>query len=160
MALIYLQISILQRIDPRLLGNTAMKPILSAAILCFVALFSPLILAGSDQALQLEQFLDHAKVRLGLTDSQVEHMAPVLQKTMERQRSILSSYGIDLADQSDPAQTLGIRKAMGMKRKLDVVRADTLAEVEDILTEEQFAEFKRLQRERQAKMRERIRGQR
>ena len=129
-------------------------------MLCFIALFCPLILAGPEQALQPEQFLEQTKATLGLTESQVEQMAPVLQKAMERQQSILSSYGIDLVGESAPAQTLGIRKAMGMKQKLDVVRADTLAEVEDILTEEQFAEFKRLQRERQAKMRERIRGRR
>jgi len=137
-----------------------MTRILSTAILCFIVLFSPLILAGTDQALQLEQRLEQAKARLGLTDGQVEQMAPVLQKSMEKQQSILSSYGIDLVGQSDPAQTLGIRKAMAMKQELDVVRADTLVAVEDILTDEQFDEFKRLQRERQAEMRERIRGRR
>jgi len=137
-----------------------MTRILSTAILCCIVLFSPLILAGTDQALQLEQRLEQAKARLGLTDGQVEQMAPVLQKSMEKQQSILSSYGIDLVGQSDPAQTLGIRKAMAMKQELDVVRADTLAAVEGILTSKQFDEFKRLQRERQAEMRERIRGRR
>jgi hypothetical protein len=137
-----------------------MTRILSTAIICFIVLFSPLILAGTDQAPQLEQRLEQAKARLGLTDGQVEQMAPVLQKSMEKQQSILSSYGIDLVGQSDPAQTLGVRKAMAMKQELDVVRADTLAAVEDILTDEQFDEFKRLQRERQAEMRERIRGRR
>lgn len=87
-------------------------------------------------------------------------MALVLQKSMEKQQSILSSYGIDLVGQSEPAQTLGVRKAMAMKQELDVVLADSLAAVEEILISEQFDEFKRLQREQQAEMRERIRGRR
>jgi hypothetical protein len=142
------------------LGATAMTRILTNMMFFCLVIFSPLTLAETDQAAQLEQRLEQAKARLGLTDDQLEQMAPVLQETMDAQQRILTSYGIDLEGQDDPAQTLGIRKAMAMKRELDVVRADMLAAVEGILTNEQFDEFKRLQSERQSEMRTRIRGQR
>ena len=142
------------------LGATAMTRILTNMMFFCLVIFSPLTLAETDQAAQLEQRLEQAKARLGLTDDQLEQMAPVLQETMDAQQRILTSYGIDLEGQDDPAQTLGIRKAMAMKRELDVVRADLLAAVEGILTNEQFDEFKRLQSERQSEMRKRIRGQR
>ena len=141
-------------------GATAMTRILTTMMCFCLVIFSPLTLAETDQAAQLEQRLEQAKARLGLTDDQLEQMAPVLQETMDAQQRILTSYGIDLEGQDDPAQTLGIRKAMAMKRELDVVRADMLAAVEGILTNEQFDEFKRLQSERQSEMRKRIRGQR
>jgi hypothetical protein len=141
-------------------GATAMTRILTTMMFFCLVIFSPLTLAETDQAAQLEQRLEQAKARLGLTDDQLEQMAPVLQETMDAQQRILTSYGIDLEGQDDPAQTLGIRKAMAMKRELDVVRADMLAAVEGILTNEQFDEFKRLQSERQSEMRTRIRGQR
>ena len=142
------------------LGATAMTRILTNMMFFCLVIFSPLTLAETDQAAQLEQRLEQAKARLGLTDDQLEQMAPVLQETMDAQQRILTSYGIDLEGQDDPAQTLGIRKAMAMKRELDVVRADLLAAVEGILTNEQFDKFKRLQSERQSEMRTRIRGQR
>jgi hypothetical protein len=141
-------------------GATAMTRILTTMMFFCLVIFSPLTLAETDQAAQLEQRLEQAKARLGLTDDQLEQMAPVLQETMDAQQRILTSYGIDLEGQDDPAQTLGVRKAMAMKRELDVVRADMLAAVEGILTNEQFDEFKRLQSERQSEMRKRIRGQR
>jgi hypothetical protein len=47
-----------------------------------------------------------------------------------------------------------------MKQELDAIRADTLKAAEDILTEEQFDEFKSLQNERQAQMRRHFRGRR
>ena len=142
------------------LGATAMTRILTNMMFFCLVIFSPLTLAETDQAAQLEQRLEQAKARLGLTDDQLEQMAPVLQETMDAQQRILTSYGIDLEGQDDPAQTLGVRKAMAMKRELDVVRADLLAAVEGILTNEQFDKFKRLQSERQSEMRTRIRGQR
>jgi hypothetical protein len=114
--------------------------------------------AQEERAATLEQRMEEARARLNLTDSQVEAITPVLEESMVAQQSILSRYGVDLESGTDPMQKLGRRTAMTMKKELDSVRTDTLDAVGDILTEEQFEEFKRLQRERQAEMRKRMRG--
>ena len=108
----------------------------------------------SDAGLRLEQ----TTARLALSDKQKAALAPVLENSMSAQRDILASYGIDIEKGERPAQGLGIRNAMAMKRELDAVRADTLKTVSGILSAEQFEEFKRIQAERRAEMRERIMG--
>jgi hypothetical protein len=47
-----------------------------------------------------------------------------------------------------------------MRKELDVVQADTLDALGRILNDEQMEEFKRMQEERKAEMRERILGRR
>jgi hypothetical protein len=109
---------------------------------------------SNDAGLRLEQ----AMTRLALNDAQKKALAPVLKDTLSAQQAILGSYGIDIEKGERPAQGLGIRNAMAMKRELDALRANTLKTVSGILSAEQLDEFKRMQAERQAEMRERIRG--
>jgi hypothetical protein len=134
-----------------------MTRILAIVTFCVFALLSQLVLAENDRATQVEQRLEQARAKLGLTDEQFEKMVPVLEMSGEAQRHILSNYGIDLESRSGSTQKLDASQAMAMKLELDVVREDMLAAVEDILTDEQFDEFKRFQKENQAEMRKRIR---
>lgn len=110
----------------------------------------------TDAELRLEQTM----TRLELSDEQKDALAPVLENSRSAQQEILASYGIDVENGERPAQRLGIRKAMAMKRELDAVRADTLNTVSGILSADQLEEFKRIQTERQAEIQERIRGER
>lgn len=117
--------------------------------------------AASEQELQItdaESHLEQTMARLELSDEQKQALVPVLESSMSSQQQILASYGIDIEKGERPAQGLGMRNAMAMKRELDAVRADTLKTVSGILSAEQFGEFKRMQAERQAVMRERIMG--
>lgn len=107
-----------------------------------------------------EQRMEEVTSRLGLSDEQVEQLAPVLEKSRAAQQEILSKYGIDLESGSGPSQKLGMRNGRAMRQELDVVRSDMLAEVEGILTNEQFEAFKQIQEERRAEMRERVRSRR
>lgn len=135
-----------------------MNRILTTATLMILVLVSPPALAvEDDRAAQFEQRMEHIRDRLNLTDEQVDETAPVLEKSMQKQQGILSSYGIDLQSSGSTGR-LGIRRARAMKQELDVVRADTLDALEGILNDEQLGEFKLIQQERQAEMRERIRG--
>ena len=127
------------------------------AIIC-LAFANSASFAQDEQAAAIEQRMEEARARLNLSDAQVQALAPVLEQSMAAQQSILSKYGVDLDSGTDVMQKLGRRNAMAMKKELDVVRADTLNAVDDILSDEQFDEFKRIQGERQAEMRKRIRG--
>ncbi|MGD8695948.1 MAG: hypothetical protein PVJ12_02475, partial [Gammaproteobacteria bacterium] len=117
-------------------------------------------LAQEDRAAQVEQRIEEAKARLNLTDEQLDQMTPVLEESMAARQSILSSYGIDLENRSGSAKKLGLRQARAMRKELDVVQADTLDALGRILNDEQMEEFKRMQEERKAEMRERILGRR
>jgi hypothetical protein len=128
-----------------------------AAILC-LAFASSASYSQDERAATIEQRMEEARARLNLTDSQVEAMTPVLKESMAEQQRVLSSYGVDLESGTGAMQQLGRRNAMAMKKELDAVRANTLDAVSNILTDEQFDEFTRLQGERQAEMRQRLRG--
>jgi len=116
--------------------------------------------AADDQAAQAQQRLAAAKERLDLSDEQLDQLAPVLEKSMAAQRRVLASYGIDLENRNGAGNRPGLRQARAMRKEMNAVKSDTLAEVNKILTDAQLKEFKRMQEERQAEMRQRIRGAR
>ena len=131
------------------------KAILVAVTLVAILVASPA--SGQESpATDAEFRLEQTMARLALSDEQKEALAPVIENSMSAQQDILASYGIDMEKGERPAKGLGIRNARAMKRELDAVRADTLETVSEILSAEQFDEFKRIQAERQAEMRERI----
>ena len=131
--------------------------LICTAMVC-LAFVNSVSFAQDEQAAAIEQRVEEARGRLNLSNSQVEALAPVLERSMASQQSILSKYGVDLDSGTSVMQRLGRQNAMAMKKELDAVRADTFNAVDDILTDEQFDEFKRMQRERQAEMRKRMRG--
>ena len=100
------------------------------------------------------------KTRLALSDTQVEALTPVLNKSKAAQLDILSSYGISLESSGGAALRPGWRDAMAMKKKLEALRKDTLHAVDDILTDKQLDAFKRIQDEHRAALQQRIRGER
>ena len=135
-----------------------MKRLLGNAVIVALAFVSPFALASPDRMAQVEQRMQEARERLNLSQEQLDQMTPVIENSISKRRGILSSYGIDPEKRTDIKGQLGLRKALAMKKELDAVRADTLQGLNGILTEEQLEEFKRMQAERQAEMRERIRG--
>ena len=75
--------------------------------------------------------------------------------------AVLEKHGIDLENRDSGNQKkLGFREARKLRKDLDVVRESTLDQVEGILSEEQFAEYKKIQDERKKKMREMIKERR
>jgi hypothetical protein len=135
-----------------------MKRLLAAAVFMTLVFVSPWSLAENDRAARFEQRMEETKARLNLSEEQLDQMAPLLEESMEAQRRILSSYGIDLERRSGSAGRLGLRQARAMRQELETVRVDMLNELEAILNDEQLDEFKRMQQERKAEMRDRIRG--
>jgi hypothetical protein len=119
---------------------------------------SPLALSEEGFAVEMEQRLAETRARLNLTDAQLDQMVPVIENSRARQQQILARYGIDLQRRNDSASRLGLRQARAMREEMDVVRTDTLNALEGILSEAQLVEFKRIQEERKAEMRKRIRG--
>ena len=136
-----------------------MTRVLITASSLVLLLISSVSHAADDRAAQAEQRIEEAKVRLNLSDEQLEQLAPVLEQSTNAQRTIMASYGIDLDDLNDPGapkQRLGFRQAREMRGEMEAVRANTFGQLEGILTDEQLDEFRRMQEERRAEMRKRI----
>ena len=115
--------------------------------------------SDDDRQSTIESRLQETKVRLNLTEEQVDQVFPILENSANERQAILAKYGVDL-ENPELSEKLGMRQARAMKRELDAVGAETLASIESILTEAQIEEFKQLQEERQAKMREQMRSRR
>ncbi len=135
-----------------------MHRIITTAATAVLMSFSLLVFAQDDQAAQLEQQIEQLRTRLNLNDEQVAAISPVLKDSIREQRRILSTYGVNLESRDEAAGRLGIRQARSMRNELQVVREETLGALQPILDKEQLEEFQRIQEERRAEMRERIRG--
>jgi hypothetical protein len=114
--------------------------------------------ADSDREARVEERLAEAKVRLDLNEEQLEQVKPIMQAAIEAQRSILARYGIDLEAEGGPETRLGRREARKLRKDLAEVRTRTLEQLDDILTDEQLDEFRKMQEERRQGMKKRIRG--
>jgi Spy/CpxP family protein refolding chaperone len=127
-------------------------------LLLGLTLATPLVLAAptAEQSAQLEERLSEVRARLELTDDQVARLEPIMAASLDRQFAVLERYGIDPTGAGGGRPNP--RTARQLKREMDAVRSETLAQLEEILTAEQLAEFAAIQEERKREMRERMRG--
>jgi hypothetical protein len=137
-----------------------MKPLTIAAMLFILSLFSAPAGAEDERAAMAKEQMQETFERLELTDEQIEQVRPVLQESASAQREILASYGMDPQGRQASAKKPGLRQMKAMRKEMHAVRENTLSELDPILSDEQFAEFKLIQQERQAEMRERMRAAR
>lgn len=83
--------------------------------------------------------LEEAKLRLRLTDKQVEDISPVLKDSWYRKNKLLLEYGIDLELGNRPESGLNFREARALGKDMDSVREETIQKLSDFLTNEQIA---------------------
>lgn len=137
-----------------------MKTLLATVSLIALVLASPLSTANEDRAAEIKERMQEAQVRLNLSDEQVKQMAPIMERAMQAQKEIMARYGIDPENRDGSGRQPGLREMRAMNQEMDVVRSDTRAALEPILTDAQMTEFQRMQEERKAQMRERVRSSR
>ncbi len=129
---------------------------------------------GGEQLAQLQERLEEAKARLKLTDEQVEQVRPIFRASTEKQMAVLEKHGIDLRDGGASRGDGDARRRGGAGRRgagnrqdlqqlralgddLEALRKETRKELKNVLTKEQFKEFKKMQEENREAMRQRIR---
>jgi hypothetical protein len=137
-----------------------MKSLFVTVSLITLVLASPLSTANEDRAAELEGRMQEAQARLNLSDAQIDQMAPIMERAMQAQKDIMARYGMDPEDRNGSGSRPGLREMRAMNQEMEVVRSDTRAALEPILTDAQMAEFQRMQEERKAQMRERVRSSR
>jgi hypothetical protein len=79
---------------------------------------------------------------------------------MQAQKAIMARYGIDPENRDGAGRQPSLREMRAMSQEMEVVRSDTRAALDPILSDAQMAEFDRMQEERKAQMRERVRSSR
>jgi hypothetical protein len=137
-----------------------MKPLTTAAIVFTLSLFNASVKADDERAAKAQEQMQQTFERLELTDEQIEQVKPVLQESASAQQEILASYGMDPQSRQNSASKPGLRQMRAMRSEMEGVRKDTINELEPILSNEQLDEFKLIQQERRAEMKERMRASR
>ena len=117
---------------------------------------------AEDVAAQMERRIEAARERLALTDEQAEAIVPILKAGAQKQAAVLERHGIDLDGRSagNREARLGLRALRKLRREMDAVRGETVEKLANVLTEEQVAEYKKIQEENRKAMRSRIRAAR
>ncbi len=113
--------------------------------------------ANDDRAAMAEEQMRQTFERLELTDEQIEQVEPILLESAAARQEILSKYGMDPESRQGSEGRPAMREMRAMRKEMQAVQKSVLDELEPILSEEQFEEFKLIQDDRRAEMRERIR---
>ncbi|TQV84285.1 hypothetical protein FKG94_06410 [Exilibacterium tricleocarpae] len=127
-----------------------------------------LLAAAVAADVQFEQRLAETKARLNLSDEKVEQIRPVLALSFTSSRDILASYGIDPANpdkgagkvQDNKPRRLGFKSVRKLGEELGAVRDSTLKALSGMLTDDQLVQYRELQAERAAALRQHIRERR
>lgn len=113
---------------------------------------------------ELQERLDEARDRLKLNDEQIEQLLPVLRENFDSTRVVLEKHGINLQSLAEGGSNrrLNLRQLRALSGDLDEVREAMFKKIEELgfLSDEQFAEFKKIQEEQRAALRERLRARR
>lgn len=136
---------------------------ITAALTAFVLGFASMAMTATAQEpdreaakQEFKETVTDTMERLELTDEQKPRVQEILTESMGKRMAILDSYGVKEGEKPN----LGLRQLRSMRGEMNEVREDTLSKMGGVLTADQLAEFKVIQEEMQAKMRERMRARR
>ena len=112
--------------------------------------------ADPDRLDELDARIEQTRQRLNLTDEQTVQIEPILESSFHASMLVLESHGIDLSVPREQRARPNFREIRAIGKELQAVREETAEEMAEILTEEQMEEFRKIQEERRAEMREQI----
>lgn len=112
--------------------------------------------ADPDRLDELDARIEQTRQRLNLTDEQSVQIEPILESNFHASMLVLESHGIDLSVPREQRARPNFREIRAIGKELQAVREETAEEMAEILTEEQMEEYRKIQVERRAEMREQI----
>ena len=134
---------------------------LTLLLVFFASLSTAAAQEQEDRSAQLEERVAEARQRLDLTDEQVAQMEPIIESGIEARLLVLEEYGIDPEARTSGQQgKLRLRQKRALTKELNEISAEVRDEMSEILTDEQLAEYEKIQEERRAEMRERVQARR
>ena len=99
-----------------------------------------------------DDILSKFKARLNLSDEQIQQFEPILTDHREKLLSVMKKQGIN----PNPGllkDKIGFRQLRTIKKDIDKVYKQTEGQLVDILSKEQFHEYKKVQEELRVEMR-------
>lgn len=140
---------------------------LSRAVLFIVAAFSLIVIAiaplraaepapAQIQPLSEEQIqafsdrIEKARQRMQLSDEQETALTPIITESVRERAAVLQRYGFSRENRPD----LNFRQKLSLRKEMDVLHHNTNEQVAKILTEEQMREWRKIQEEARAHMRD------
>ena len=119
---------------------------------------------ADERMAELQQRVDEARERLELSDEQVDQLLPLLRESFDSTRAVLEKHGIDVSSMAEGGSNrrLNFRQLRALRSDLDEVGATIFDKIEELgfLSDQQFSEFKKIQEEQRAVLRERLRARR
>ncbi len=125
---------------------------ISAALAASPASAQPENVDREAVAEQIQQRVLETKERLQITEEQAPVVQEILRESAERRFAILEKYGF--GDGERPS--LSFREKRKLRGEINNVNQDTLGRLSEVLTDDQLQEYKKIQEERRAEMRERL----
>lgn len=111
-----------------------------------------LILIGiSFNYMAQEDMVSRFEDRLNLTDEQSIEFAPIIHEHMEKILAVMMKHGIN-PDQTVLREQINFRLLRTIKSEMDEINSQTEQKLYDMLTKEQFNEFKKVQGELRSEM--------
>ena len=114
------------------------------------------VVLSEEQQSQLDQNIELTKERLELTDEQSVVVEEILRNSMTERFVILDKYGINPIDPN--FQRPDMRTMKRMRGDMERLDSDTQKQLKNQLTKDQMKTWKKLEKERQNHMRERMMG--
>ena len=111
-----------------------------------------LILIGiSFNYMAQEDMVSRFEDRLNLTDEQSIEFEPIIHEHMEKILAVMMKHGIN-PDQTVLREQINFRLLRTIKSEMDEINSQTEQKLFDMLTKEQFNEFKKVQGELRSEM--------
>ena len=111
-----------------------------------------LILIGiSFNYMAQEDMVSRFEDRLNLTDEQSIEFEPIIHEHMEKILAVMMKHGIN-PDQTVLREQINFRLFRTIKSEMDEINSQTEQKLYDMLTKEQFNEFKKVQGELRSEM--------
>ena len=107
---------------------------------------------SDEQIAQIEERVAATRERLQLTPEQQAALEPILTASVEQRLAVLQSYGFS----GEERPKLSFRQKLSLRKEMQAIREKTESEVAGVLSEEQLAEYKKIQDENREQLRARL----
>lgn len=125
------------------------------ALVTFVS--APIKVLAKDQDANYQARIEQAKQRLNLTSEQEKDIAPILEQSGKQRIALLDKHGIKRSKSGEKKRP-SFSQMMALKEDMEKLNAETREQLASILTDEQLAEWDKIQQESKEKMRKKMRS--
>lgn len=131
----------------------SIRKLLITAFFAVGAIIAPASAQNINAAYSQEQAaerIEAAKNRLNLTDEQAPRVEAILRESAEKRRAVLEKYGVGGDNR------LSFREKRSLRGELESIRQETKSALGGVLTDDQLAEFGKIQEEQRQALRAKL----